>query len=263
MTDIVWISAVAAAYESADILGIDIAPVQYATESNCRFEIDNINAEWTREWDYFHLIYGHNLLGNVDDWPRLCRNAFRSLTAGGCFELRDRPFRYTGEGEPNGSWNRVSQEVDVLGGLVGYSFSITPGMYTRYMENAGFRDIHETWTTIPVVACLDVILDQIECLLFLKWHRESVDSEEARMRMAALRSQLESEAGGVTTQCVTVWGRKPSSRQSSPASGHPNSAAGEDDEDGLTDQGGREELSTHTSKRGYDDGSVDITPTTA
>ena len=194
-------SALAAAYESVDVLGIDNAPVQYGMESNCRFELDDINQEWDRELEYFDLVYGNKLLGNVDNWPRLFRNAFDCLTPGRFLNLCDRPFDYTSKNGRIDTWRWVALQARELGDLVGCSFVITRDTYKNYMAEAGFLDIHEIWEEIPVVDCLDIVLDEIECFLFRKWHLENVESEEAESHIATLRSQLESEA----SEAYTHW----------------------------------------------------------
>ncbi|KAJ9130267.1 hypothetical protein NKR23_g12270, partial [Pleurostoma richardsiae] len=242
-----WADAVAAAYESVDVLGIDNAPVQYATEANCRFELDDINNEWNRQWESFDLIYGHKLLGNVNDWPRLIREAFDCLAAEGFLNLRERPFRYSSRGGAIDSWEWFSQQAEELGGLVGCPFGITPGMYKGYMKDAGFLDIYETWETVPVTECLDTVLDEIECVLFRKWHREGVNRAEANMRIMVLRSQLESEASEVYSQCVTIWGRKPSAGESTVS-------VRRDPENSKRQQ----DRVSGASKRGHDEISINI-----
>ena len=76
-------SKVALVTESATVLGIDIAPVQSATEPNCWFEFDNVNWEWARTPQSFDLIRGSKLLGNVNDWPRMIQGAYKGLMPGG------------------------------------------------------------------------------------------------------------------------------------------------------------------------------------
>lgn len=190
-------SQVALFYESADVLGIDIAPVQFAAQPNCRFEFDNINWEWNRGRGSFDLIYGRKLLGNVGDRVGLLHNAFSCLAAGGFVELCDRPFHYTSEGGKIESWDFVSQQAQELGGVVGCSFVITPGAYKNDMIAAGFLDVCEEWETIPVEECLNSVLDEVKCFLLRKWDMEGIPHETISTRIADLCHKLTLEASNV------------------------------------------------------------------
>jgi hypothetical protein len=160
-----YFSQVALCYESARVLGIDIAPVQSAEQSNCRFEFDSINREWNTEWESVDLVFGHKLLGNIDDRSRLLRNAFNCLVADGFIELWDRPFIYSSKDGAIESWDWVAQQAREFGDSIGHSFVIAPGMYKNDMEAAGSLDTFEEWEAMPVTACLESVLDEIECFL--------------------------------------------------------------------------------------------------
>jgi SAM-dependent methyltransferase len=167
----------------ATVRGIDIAPVQSATERNCGFEFDNVNWEWARAPRSFDLIRGSKLLGNVEDWPRVFQGAYKSLMPGGYLELYDPLF-----------WKSVSQQACELGKKTGSSFAITPGMYTRHMVAAGFVDIKEKWETADMT---EYELYDVESMLRLLWHLEEVNDQEIWTRLADWRGRLQSEAGSV------------------------------------------------------------------
>lgn len=187
-------SNVALAIESAAVLGIDIAPVQRSLDPRCRFEIDNVNWEWSRAPGSFDLIRGSKLLGNVEDWPRLFRSSFNCLIPGGFVELCDTAFSYTSDGGTIASWDSVSAQARRLGDKLRCSFVVTPGMYTRYMEATGYVDIHEEWETTEVT---EFVLHDVECVLTLAWYLEGVDDKEIESRLVDWRGRLESEASSV------------------------------------------------------------------
>ena len=61
------ISDVAEKYPSADVKGIDVAPIQPNwVPSNARFELDDFNQDWGDENKY-DLIHERELLGSVSD----------------------------------------------------------------------------------------------------------------------------------------------------------------------------------------------------
>ncbi|KXX74522.1 Trans-aconitate 2-methyltransferase, partial [Madurella mycetomatis] len=188
---------VALVHDSADVLGIDIAPVQFAAQPNCRFEFDNLNWKCNRGLGSFDLIYGHKLLGNVSDRVGLLHNAFDCLAAGGFVELCDRPFHYISKDGKTESWSFVSRQAQELGGMVGCSFVITPGAYKNDMIAAGFLDVCEEWETISVEECLDSVLDEAKCFLLRKWDMEGIPHEKISRRIADLCNKLISEAKNV------------------------------------------------------------------
>ncbi|KAL2260027.1 hypothetical protein VTK26DRAFT_6112 [Humicola hyalothermophila] len=202
-----WANKVALVNESATVLGIDIAPVQYATEPNCYFEFDNVNWEWARAPGSFDLIRGSKLLGNVQNWPSMFRGAYNCLMPGGFLELYDPLFSYLSASDDEElSWKSVSRQACELGKKTGCSFTLAPGMYTRHMVAAGFVDIQEKWESADVT---NYELYDVESMLRLLWHLEGVDDQEIWARLEDWRSRLESEAGCVRVRHVTVWGRKP------------------------------------------------------
>lgn len=188
-------SKVALVTESATVLGIDIAPVQSAIEPNCDFEFDNVNWEWARAPESFDLIRGSKLLGNVQDWPRMVRGAYKGLIPGGFLELYDSPFSYLSASDDGAlSWKSVSWQACELGKKTGCSFAIGPGMYTRCMAAAGFVDIQEKWETAEVT---NFVLHEVESMLRLSWYLEGLDDQEIWARLAHWRGRLKSEAGSV------------------------------------------------------------------
>ncbi|KAK0744809.1 hypothetical protein B0T21DRAFT_447918 [Apiosordaria backusii] len=220
-----WVDKVALT-ESAHVVGIDIAPVQWATEPNCSFEFDNVNWKWTRKWESFDLIRGF-------------------------LELCDTPFSYTSNAGEITSWNSVSRQARELGYKIGCSFAIHPGMYARYMAAAGFVDIREKWETIEVT---EFVLHDVESVLLLAWHLEGADDEEIGTRLADWRGRLESEASSVKVRYVTAWGRKPFAGEVALASDGTVSDGGSDDDADEFSVGMRgEDPSSATAKRGHDD----------
>jgi len=59
------------------------------TPPNCKFELDDASLDWTfadNSFDFIHIRY---LLGSIDDWSKLYRQAFRCLKPGGWIEHTD------------------------------------------------------------------------------------------------------------------------------------------------------------------------------
>lgn len=69
---------------SAEVIGIDISPIQPSwVPPNLRFEIEDAGLDWTYpddSFDFIHLRYMH---GAFSDWDKLYREAYRCLKPGG------------------------------------------------------------------------------------------------------------------------------------------------------------------------------------
>lgn len=197
-------SEIAAAYPSAEVIGTDIAPIQYGSQPNCRFEIENMNNKWARAPGSYDLVHGRGLLGNADNFYSLCTKAIAALKPAGYLEMADRPLRFTGKDgplDPNNVWVRVSQEVQQLSRMLDRPYDTTgPGGFKASMATAGFQTTYETRKSIPVTTCLEAILDQIECALIMKLACEKVPDKQVKKYTKKLRRDLISEAGGVYTE---------------------------------------------------------------
>src|SRR5688572_21757454 len=77
-------------YPSAQVYGLDLSPIQPSwVPPNVRFEVDDIEDEWTWKKDHFSLIYCRIMSGAVHDWSRLMTSVYEHLIPGGYFEIAD------------------------------------------------------------------------------------------------------------------------------------------------------------------------------
>ncbi|GJC86011.1 secondary metabolism regulator LAE1 [Colletotrichum liriopes] len=77
-------------FPSADVIGVDISPIQPGwVPPNCKFQIDNFEEEWTWPTEYFHYIHIRHLEASVADWPKLYSQAFEHLKPGGYIEVKE------------------------------------------------------------------------------------------------------------------------------------------------------------------------------
>jgi SAM-dependent methyltransferase len=77
----------AEAFPNSEVIGVDIAPTQPKwVPSNLKFEIDDVQQDWTFEensFDFIHLRYMHAAIG---DWNKLYRQMYKALKPGGWFQ---------------------------------------------------------------------------------------------------------------------------------------------------------------------------------
>lgn len=187
-------SILAEGFPSADILEIDIAPIQKQSQNKYRFECDDINK---LESNRFDLIYGRCLIGDVDDWSSLLKKVYRSLVPGGFFEVCDRPIRIATRGDDDSNpWSRVQEDVIKLGRLWHRSFQLFNGTLQEWMKEAGFKDVEEIWQWCPLEDCLDVVLDQVERILLCRFNSKGVPAHDAEKFIRDRLKELEAGSAG-------------------------------------------------------------------
>jgi SAM-dependent methyltransferase len=90
----IWAIDVADAFPSAEVLGIDLAPIQPEWQApsqpaafapsllivsrvptNCRFEIDDAEEQWTYRCQ-FDFIHSRDFLFSIRDWQKLVNQCF-------------------------------------------------------------------------------------------------------------------------------------------------------------------------------------------
>ncbi|KAF5022707.1 hypothetical protein F66182_5255 [Fusarium sp. NRRL 66182] len=74
-------------HPSSDVIGVDLSPIQPSfVPPNCRFEVDDINKEWTFPENMFDLVHIRYMTGTVPDWTELLKKAQRHVKPGGWIE---------------------------------------------------------------------------------------------------------------------------------------------------------------------------------
>ncbi|KUJ18487.1 S-adenosyl-L-methionine-dependent methyltransferase [Mollisia scopiformis] len=84
----IWSIDIADDYPSAEVIGVDIAPIQPRwVAPNCRFEIDDIEQPWTWRPSSFDFIFARDLLLSIRDFPKLISQCYTHLKPGGHIEF--------------------------------------------------------------------------------------------------------------------------------------------------------------------------------
>ncbi|KAL1383456.1 S-adenosyl-L-methionine-dependent methyltransferase [Phyllosticta capitalensis] len=82
-----WAIEFAERNPTAQVVGTDLSPMQPSyVPSNCRFELDDANDEWTHAPNSFDFIHIRSLFGCITSWPTLYARALRCLKPGGYIE---------------------------------------------------------------------------------------------------------------------------------------------------------------------------------
>ncbi|CCE28053.1 uncharacterized protein CPUR_01527 [Claviceps purpurea 20.1] len=74
-------------FPNASVIGTDLSPCQPQwAPPNVRFEIDDATLEWTWNANHFDFIHIRYILGGIQDWTALLKEAYRCCAPGGWVE---------------------------------------------------------------------------------------------------------------------------------------------------------------------------------
>ena len=139
----VWAIDVADAYPSAIVTGTDLSPTQhYWTPPNVRFEIDDVESEWTFKENHFDFIHIRGLHGSIADWPSLYQQCMRALKPGGYLEHAEYSAQFTSDDDTipaDGAiafFNTLSPECTRA---LNREFEVLDSMHQRIIQ-AGFEN---------------------------------------------------------------------------------------------------------------------------
>ncbi|KAI5856130.1 S-adenosyl-L-methionine-dependent methyltransferase [Tricharina praecox] len=86
----IWALDAGELYPSAEVVGVDLSPIQPNwVVPNVRFEVDDLEMDWTFSKDYFDLIHSRNIAQSIRDWPNYLRQMYRHTKPGGYIELAE------------------------------------------------------------------------------------------------------------------------------------------------------------------------------
>ncbi|PUU75092.1 S-adenosyl-L-methionine-dependent methyltransferase [Tuber borchii] len=86
----IWGVEMADKFPSSEVIGNDLSPIQPSwVPPNLRFEIDDAESDWAYRRNSFDYIHTRYMIGSVQDWPKLIRQAYDFSKPGGYFELQE------------------------------------------------------------------------------------------------------------------------------------------------------------------------------
>jgi len=226
----IWACEFGEQYPSCEVTGIDLSPMQPSfVPPNVKFEIDNIEQEWTWPDDTFDYIHLRAMIGSIKDWDRLYRQAYRCLKPGGWIESRENSVRWKCENNSITDDSAVGQYHKVVwraGELMGQTFKIVDDdihLQREVMERAGFvntdsRDMKGYYGSWPTDR-RDKLTGNMGKLCFEEdpegwviylWNMVlGWSHDEIRVFLAHLLKQLNSERTKAYLDHRAVWAQKP------------------------------------------------------
>ncbi|KAF4435881.1 hypothetical protein F53441_13389 [Fusarium austroafricanum] len=222
----IWAIDMADKFPSAEVVGVDIAPTQPSwTPPNLKFQIDDVQLDWTFEpnsFDFIHVRYMH---GAIDDWQKLYRQIFRALKPGGWFQqiepnihLKCENPNSVAENETLKQWAQLFYDA---GDKIGRTFRISGDLIKDSACEAGFEKVVQRVHNVQlwpndarlrrqgqfVGLYMDLSLDGFALYpvgQILGWSLEEVQALVAKMR-AILRNPKHLVSGDMHL----VYGQKP------------------------------------------------------
>jgi SAM-dependent methyltransferase len=224
-----WAIGMADLYPDCEVIGTDISAIQpTSVPTNCFFEVDDAELEWTREPDSFDLIHFRNLLGCFSDWHLIYDEAFRALKPGGWIELIDFD---ESNGGLSGFVAQFPPDSDIHELFPNYLQAVEKSGRVRglahlnpsWLNRAGFVDIKVTDHVIPIdneagggrlwlISCIDGL--EAMCLRTMTqyggWEPDRVKQSCYNVaKEMALFAKDPVKAKGLTMNVRVVIGRKP------------------------------------------------------
>lgn len=223
----IWAIDVADAYPSAIVTGTDLSPTQPSlVPPNVRFEIDDMEAEWTFHENHFDLIHIRGLHGSIENWPALYAQCMRCLKPGGYLEQSEYSAQFTSDDntlpEDGGiaAWNAIGPECHRV---LKRELQVLDGM-RQHMVDAGFDGVTEHRFKWPVGSwAKDPWLKHLG--LWAKAHAETGlenwtlrlltsvlgwTADEVHILCANVRKDFRNHRVHAIHRMHTVYGRKPS-----------------------------------------------------
>ncbi|KAJ0161769.1 hypothetical protein CTA2_5635 [Colletotrichum tanaceti] len=158
----IWAIDFADEFPEVEVIGTDISAIQPGwVPPNCKFQIDDVQLDWTLEKDRFDFIHARALFGAIDDWQRFYDQAFAHLKPGGWFESMETDSQVRSENsvvedDPDHVFKRWAPLFWEAGDKTGRTFRVAqddgrnPTLMETCMEKAGFVDIVHEKRKIPV-----------------------------------------------------------------------------------------------------------------
>lgn len=142
----IWAIDVADQYPAAVVTSTDLSPSQRTwVPSNCKFMVDDIEAEFCWKENTFDFIHIRGLYGTIKDWPRVYQQCLHVLKPGGYLEHAEYSAQFTSDNNsiPEGGgfseWNRLGPECLAI---LKVELQVFETMGSA-MRDAGFDDVVE------------------------------------------------------------------------------------------------------------------------
>lgn len=187
----IWAIEVAEEYQQTEVIGVDLSPIQPDwAPSNVKFQIDDVEDEWTWPENHFDLIYSRTMLvGGIKDYRQYFEQAFRHCAPDGYFECLEmttdlRSDHYTVP-EDNSiiRWTTLlKQGIQLMGSNLNVDFN----RMTELMREVGFVDVTVKPFKVPIGT----------------WPANPILKQAGSVQLVAMLEGMEGLSLAVFTRCL-------------------------------------------------------------
>ncbi|KAL6363212.1 hypothetical protein LRP88_02620 [Fusarium phalaenopsidis] len=153
----IWSIEMAEEYPAAEVryhfslLFMSIHAYQTRVPPNCRFELDDIEREWTWKEDSFDFVFARDLLLAIRDWPALIDQTYTHLKPGGWVEFQAIVGLLGSDDDsiPEDSYLRkFSGMMETASSKFGASLT-DPMKWKGWLEERGYQNVTEKVFKLP------------------------------------------------------------------------------------------------------------------
>lgn len=182
-------------FPHAEVIGTDITPIQPSwVPPNVKFELDDCNQEWTWPDNTFDFVNMRMLIGVIQDWSAIFKEAYRCCKPGGYVESMGTSCHFVSDDGSISPDSALAQwgKIWIEGGKAfGRTFDVySEDVQRKGMEEAGFVEIEFKDMVIPVGV----------------WHPDEDAAERGWWWKQTLEADLE---GYLNYICHSLLGWKP------------------------------------------------------
>ncbi|KAL7273160.1 hypothetical protein RUND412_004005 [Rhizina undulata] len=150
----IWAIDIADKYPEAEVVGIDLSPIQPQwVPPNISFIVDDVEEPWAYQEDSFDLIHIRHMAGHLNDWKKIYQQAFKYLKPGGWMEVQD-AFDYFSCDDssvpPETAFQSYIDNFEKAVNLSGKEWStVAPGA-AQGLKDAGFVNVDVKMAKLPI-----------------------------------------------------------------------------------------------------------------
>ncbi|KAH6877223.1 S-adenosyl-L-methionine-dependent methyltransferase [Thelonectria olida] len=222
----VWAIEFADEHPSADVVGVDLSPIQPSfVPPNCKFEVDDINKDWTYPENKFDLVHIRAMTGCIPDWPEFHKKAFKHVKPGGYVEhvelwgIARSDDGSLKDDSPLRTWVEIFEKIgDAMGKCFFYDQKAADAV-----RDAGFVNVSERRVKVPI----GTWPKDKKLKAWGAWNRQFVlqgiegfsirgltemlgwKYDDAQLFLASLRKELTNPATHAYVEMTIIYGQKP------------------------------------------------------
>ena len=187
----IWAIEMAEKFASAQIYGVDLSPIQpdWAPE-NVKFEIDDIEDEWTWPENHFDLIYSKTMLvGGIKNYKKYFEQAFRHCAPDGYFECLEMTTNIKSDHRQIAPDNAIVRWTKLLKqGIqqMGSNLNVNFDEISSLMREVGFVDVEVKPFKVPIGT----------------WPANSTLKQAGAFQLVAMLEGIEGLSLAVFTRCL-------------------------------------------------------------